>query len=105
MVIYNCSKGTETECLKQNYAFFSRNAQKLVPSVTVAIRDWIETDRKKRAAGFTLLRFASILQNYNLTFHANSGIVYIQGEGKQERAKRVEVFKNHPTIDRPPQNP
>lgn len=39
----------------------SRNAQRLAPSVVVAIEDWIEINRKKQVAGFTFLRFTSLL--------------------------------------------
>lgn len=38
----------------------SRNAQKLAPSVVVAVGDWIGANRKKQVAGFTSLRFTSI---------------------------------------------
>lgn len=41
--------------------FLSRNAQRLAPSVVVAIEDWIEINRKKQVAGFTFLRFTSLL--------------------------------------------
>ena len=40
----------------------SRNAQKLAPSVVVAIGNWIETNRKKQVAGFTSLRFTSYFE-------------------------------------------